>query len=79
MELSVLYFLPGSLLNLKNSSTIPDRELRELASNLPGLMLQGLAPNYVKSTIMLLSDGRFGRKAKAFLPFQQMQMVFVYT
>ena len=78
MELSVLYFSPGSNTQLEKFKYHPDRELRELALKLPGLMLQDLAPN-LKSTIMLSSDGKCGRKAKAFLPFQQMQLVFVYT
>ena len=48
MELSVLYFSPGSITQLEKFKYHPDRELRELALNLPGLMPQDLAPNSVK-------------------------------
>ena len=48
MELSVLYFSPGSITQLEKFKYNPDRELRKLALKLPGLMLQDLAPNSVK-------------------------------
>ena len=44
----MLYFSPGSITQLEKFKYHPNRELRELASNLPGLMLQDLAPNSVK-------------------------------
>ena len=47
MELLYCIFPQVALLNLKNSSII-QTELRELALNLPGLMLQDLASNSVK-------------------------------
>ena len=48
MELSVLCFSPGSITQLEKFKYHPDRELRELALKLLGLMLQDLAPNSVK-------------------------------
>ena len=45
---SVLYFPPGSITQVEKFKYHPDRKLRELASNLPGLMLKELAPNSVK-------------------------------
>ena len=44
----MLYFSPGSITQLEKFKYHRDRELRELALNLPGLMLQDLAPNSVK-------------------------------
>ena len=44
----MLYFSPASITQLEKFKYHPDRELRELALNLPGLMLQDLAPNSVK-------------------------------
>ena len=44
----MLYFSPGSITQLEKFKYHPDRELRELALKLPGLMLQDLAPNSVK-------------------------------
>ena len=75
----MFHFPLGSIPRLEKFKYHPDRELRELASNLPGLMLQDLAPILLQSIIMSLSDGRVGPKAKAFLSSQQMQLVFVYT
>ena len=48
-ELSVLYFFPGSITQLEQFKYHPDRELSELASDLPGLMLQDLALKSVKN------------------------------
>ena len=79
MELSVLYFPPGSNIQLEKFKYRPDRELRELASNLPGSMLQDLAPNSLKNYYNAFVFGRVDPKAKAFLPSQQMQLALVYT
>ena len=47
-ELSVLYFSPGGITQLEKFKYHPDRELKDLALDLPGLMLQDLAPCSVK-------------------------------
>ena len=44
----MLYFSPSSITQLEKFKYQPDREQRELALNLPGLMLQDLAPSSVK-------------------------------
>ena len=47
-ELSVCCIFPGSKSLLGKFKNHPDREVRELASTLPGLILQDMAPSSVK-------------------------------
>ena len=56
-ELSVFCIFPGSKSLLGKFKNHPDREVRKLASTLPGLILQDLAPSSVKKYQSTLLDG----------------------